>query len=883
MLVLWTLFWCAVAIAVYRWWVRSLIFVEDVRNLSHELPYWMVRDDVVVLRDGSYQYGFELRWPTTMISDDEQVEQAGAALEQALNNAVAEGEHIRFVVEVARADRGLAVRYGERVSEEGGSLSPVVRELHRFRSEELLRFCESGDAVSYRLYATVSYHPARVAVRRKVPPWRPISVELYRRHLKEIEVRADMVSAHLEAAGFAPRRLRSPELMALIWRYWNPSLRYQVPPPEPPLDRERLDYPKKLMEAIPGLATPTVRSEAARSGVVVRRDHLWLDGKFVKVVSMDRLPTGHTWRNIYRSVLDAVREGWFVVELEHCERGPEIKRLEVKANVLFAARFGGQREDARASVQSSEVEEALRMAYSGDHRVFLAGVRVVVMEDSYDGAVRTASRVMRTFHTVPGVSAVNETTALWKSFLGCAPLSGIAMHRRCKVFTQNAADFVPVTGAWQGSEEPVMVFGHRTGSLVPFDPFDRRLPAWNQLVVGSTGSGKTHLANLLLLGLASTGRLMTVVDRGGGYRTLASVLGGQVVHLSPESRVALNPMDTAPGQVEQTESGHVRVDEMKVAFLTTIVGLMVSRGGNPYTDREQMVVADAVRQTYTRLWGEGRPVFLRDLRQTLMVYQPRVESSDLGAELRRVASDLALRMSDWVEDGVFAPLFDRPTSVDLYGDSFLYFDTEGLSADSPVVGPAMAMIADVAWRRARREDIPGSVFVWDEAWVYLRIPAAAQLIEEMYRRLRRYRGMVLVVTQQPDDLVNSGIGAAVLNNSQVWYMLRGTYGDEVLDRMRVGRACREVLRSLTRVQGVFSEVVILCDMGAGRYGDAVVIRPSSMDYWIATSDRADREVREQFIQMCRGDVLEAVRRLSRTYPRGLGVGVAPRSGFQDVA
>jgi hypothetical protein len=880
-LVAWTVFWCVVAVLVYRWWTRSLIFVEDVRNLSHELPYWTIRDGVVVLRDGSYQYGFELSWPTTMISDEDQIESSARALEQALNHAVAEGERIRFIVEVSRAGDEVA----ERFAREGEACpDPVLRELHRFRASELKSFCRSGNAFSYRLFATVSFHPQRVAVRKKVPFWRQISVETFRRHLKEVEVRADMLAAHLDSAGFSPRRMSSEEMMALIWRYWNPARRYVVPPPPVPESRERLDFPRALMEAVPEVAEPTVRSEAARSGAVVRRDHLWLDNRYVKVVSMDRLPTGSTWRNIYRAVLDSFHEGWFEVELEHCERGPEIKKLEVKANMLFAVRFGGQREDARASVQSSEVEEALRLAYSSDHRVFLAGVRVVVLEDSYEKAVRTSWNVMRAFHSVPGVSAVNETTALWKSFVAASPLSGIPLHRRCKVFTPNAADFVPVTGAWQGSARPVVVFTHRTGALVPFDPFDPRFPAWNQIVVGSTGSGKTHLANLLLLGLATTGRLVTVVDRGGGYRVLCSALGGQTVRLTPEAEVALNPMDTAPGQVQVTEEGYVRVDELKVAFLTAVVGMMVSRGGQAYTDREQMVVADAVRQTYTRLWGEGRPILLRDLRQTLMVYQPQVDSRELGAELRRVASDLALRMTDWVEDGVFARLFDRPTSVDLYGDRMLYFDTEGLPPESPMVGPAMAIVADVAWRRASREDIAGSVFVWDEAWVFLKIPAAAALIEEMYRRLRRYRGMVLVVTQQPDDLVDSGIGAAILNNSQVWYLLRGTYGDEVLRAMKVGPACRALLGSLVRAQGAFSEVVVLCDTGAGRVGDAVVVRPSSMDYWLATSDRMDREVRSQMIAACGGDVLEAARRLALSSPRGLGLAMVPgQAGEREPA
>jgi len=827
---------------------------------------------VVVLRDGTYQYGVEVALPATEATAVDALGGIVAGLQRLLNNAVAEGETMRVMVEVSQAGTELVERYRAL----GRGSSGVIAEWHNRRADEWRAHCADGRVVTYRTVVLCSHHPLRVAVRR-LPLWSPISARRYREHLEEIQVRRDLLLSYCQAAGMEARALDDADLMALIWRFWNPQGRYVLPPPAPPDENQRVEFPRRTLADVPEMALPSVRSRAASGGVVVRRDHLWVDGRYARVVSMDRLPSGSTAPGMFRELLLSVREGWLVVDAEHLPRGVELKRLEVKGRSAYATRFGLGREDPRSSVQSTEIEEALRKAYATDTRVFRAGVRVVAFEASESAAARTALQIARTFANIPGVAAVNETVALWPAFLACAPCSGIPLHRRSRVFTDNAADFLPLIGPWRGSDRPLILFGHRSGALVPFDPMDPRLPAYNQLVVGSTGSGKTMLANLLTLNLLPTQPLVTIVDRGGGYRTLTQLVGGQTVWLGPGTDVAMNPMDLAPGQLVRDEDGRVHVDEVKVAFLTTLVGMMVTRcGGLPYTDREQTIVAETVRQTYQRLfdeWRAGRPVLLRDLRDGLLVYQPRVDTPELGAEARRTANDLAVRLSDWVEDGVHAALFDRPTSVDLYGDGVLYFDTEGLPADSPVLAVAIALIADVAWRRARRDDVPGKLVVLDEAWVYLRIPVAAEFMGEIFRRFRRYGAMALVITQQPDDLVGSAIGDVVLNNSHVWYLLRGTYTDGVLGQMRLNDKCRAALGQLSQVRGHYSEVLVLADLGAGRVGDAVVVRPSSYDYWVATSERSERLVREAAVRAAGGDVARAVRELARTSPRGLGLGL----------
>src|SRR5438445_260991 len=74
--------------------------MELVGDLTRELPYWAIRDGAVVLRDGSYRLGFDVRLPGTEVWDAAQLAACNERLRILIGTAVPEGECLRMLLEI---------------------------------------------------------------------------------------------------------------------------------------------------------------------------------------------------------------------------------------------------------------------------------------------------------------------------------------------------------------------------------------------------------------------------------------------------------------------------------------------------------------------------------------------------------------------------------------------------------------------------------------------------------------------------------------------------------------------------------------------------------------------------------------------------------------
>src|SRR5215471_8196379 len=98
-------------------------------DLTRELPYWTIREGVVVLRDGSYRLGFEVTLPGTEVWDAIRLTACNERLRLLLGAAVPEGECLRILLEI-HTDYEETLR-----SYSGGCRSghPVVLAVHQPR------------------------------------------------------------------------------------------------------------------------------------------------------------------------------------------------------------------------------------------------------------------------------------------------------------------------------------------------------------------------------------------------------------------------------------------------------------------------------------------------------------------------------------------------------------------------------------------------------------------------------------------------------------------------------------------------------------------------------------------------------------------------------
>jgi conjugal transfer ATP-binding protein TraC len=125
-------------------------------------------------------------------------------------------------------------------------------------------------------------------------------------------------------------------------------------------------------------------------------------------------------------------------------------------------------------------------------------------------------------------------------------------------------------------------------------------------------------------------------------------------------------------------------------------------------------------------------------------------------------------------------------------------------------------------------------------------------IENAFRTYRKYATSCVIITQQPQDLLNSKAGLAILANSPNRIFLRLSYEiiNQISDVFSFNKAKVERLLSLKTLKGVYSEMLIDTDAEGG----VVRLIPDKASYWVYTSDAQDnarlwRHVKEYSAEM----------------------------------
>jgi type IV secretory pathway VirB4 component len=140
----------------------------------------------------------------------------------------------------------------------------------------------------------------------------------------------------------------------------------------------------------------------------------------------------------------------------------------------------------------------------------------------------------------------------------------------------------------------------------------------------------------------------------------------------------------------------------------------------------------------------------------------------LNAERGGPAIGLARKLVPFTS-GAHRMLFDAPTTTKPAGH-FVVFSLRDLPHELQAAGTLLAL--DAIWRtvsdptqRRRR------IVVVDEAWSLMADPAGAQFLHRLAKSARKHWCGLTVVTQDPEDLLGSPLGLAVVQNAATQVLL----------------------------------------------------------------------------------------------------------------
>ena len=358
--------------------------------------------------------------------------------------------------------------------------------------------------------------------------------------------------------------------------------------------------------------------------------------------------------------------------------------------------------------------------------------------------------------------------------------------------------FVPIQGEWSGTSTPGMLFVGRRGQLLNWNPFDNNAGNYNTIVAGRSGSGKSVFMQDMLLHGLRRGTRVFVLDVGRSYKKLCDLVGGQEIEFSKESNICLNPFSKITIDNQEDK-------ETAFSVLKSVIACMASTGTEE--KHEESLIEIAIQQ----VWQEkGTKATITDISEVLKNMQ------------EEKAKMLGVILTPYTKNGVYAKYFEGENNVD-FQKQLVVIELEALKEKKDLQAVLLQMFIMTIANQAFLGDRKTPFYICiDEAWDLLRAPQTGEFIETLARRLRKYRGALIVGTQRVEDFFSTPGAKAAFENSD-WMCFLSQKKGSVQPLAETGKLQRnpgliKAIESVTMQQGSFSEVLI-CDAN-GNYSIA---------------------------------------------------------------
>ncbi len=410
-----------------------------------------------------------------------------------------------------------------------------------------------------------------------------------------------------------------------------------------------------------------------------------------------------------------------------------------------------------------------------------------------------------------------------------------------------------ISNCWPFFMDPMaddsgVILGYsETNQVVKIDLYTSRNENNNIAIFGSSGSGKSVGAQVILNRLMPQGPFGTIIDRSGTYATTCDAAGGEYIKYDLQCKKHANPFD-CPEESYRIK-GVVSEDQEEAAmgFVSTVLSEITEEGKErPMTQVETSLIFTAIKRTYLRIFketkGEKYPL-LRDVRRTFLEMSKSGEVSEKSRETCMTFAEILLQ---YVEDGPYANICDRETNIDPQ-NPLLVFDTALMAKRPKLKALVTYLITSFAFARARYCHDQGrrAFTLCDELWDLISTHSGRQLADILSRTSRHLGNAFIPITQRISDVTGNEEARTILDNAGTKIFLKLGDQDRALcaQAFELNEKDSRQVSSLHMLRNVYSKAYIKT---AYRQG-AVYIVADPLTRWISTSFPADRDLRKEYM------------------------------------
>ena len=310
----------------------------------------------------------------------------------------------------------------------------------------------------------------------------------------------------------------------------------------------------------------------------------------------------------------------------------------------------------------------------------------------------------------------------------------------------------------------------------------------NMIILGTSGSGKSTAAKLMLRTHIRNGCQIVILDPEDEFREITKAFGGDTVDIGKGGEFGLiNPLEVVfDADEEEIKQGlGYTVLNRTLQFLK---GFM--KYYNPTIANDVLAMfSDVVQDTYKRFGidfdtdfsnftSKDFPIF-SDVYATI---KGRLLSMTDQTKERDIMERLELEIRPIVKELRF--YFDGHTTLRQDSDFMVFNIKELMNSDSNIRNALLFNVLKYAWGLCLDHNVD-TVLLVDEAHVLLgdRNQQGAEFLAQVQRRARKYNTGTIIITQQPSDFSAPAViteGKAIFDNAS-YYLVMGLKKQAVED------------------------------------------------------------------------------------------------------
>ncbi len=525
-------------------------------------------------------------------------------------------------------------------------------------------------------------------------------------------------------------------------------------------DEREIDYyePDEYMDYI----TP--------DSVEFKMNKLFVDGREATVYTIREYPLAV--KNAWGFRLFNIEGTRVTMNMIPIEKAKAVKRIDRALQELLAKQNTTFRAsdiiDSQTHIET--LVELLTLLQNDNETLYEVNVHITVFHDG-SAAKNSLKKRVKSLLSEGGFQVSENSAKQLKAFVASnlSAYDGMREHYRSIHASSIAAAFPFVLNYVMDDRGALL--GHSSGFPVIVDFFKRNHERVNSnmVIMGKSGSGKSFATKTLLAHLSAENAKIFILDPENEYTELAHNLGGKLIDVGTAKQGRLNPfhvittLDSDEGEDGAIGTFSVHLQFLEEFFKQILTG--ISADALEYLNNVVLRVyaQKGISQLtdFSTLEPKDYPTF-DDLFAYIISEQETATTEYDVANLRILYNYIA----KFAGDGRNANLWNGENSLSVT-ENFTVFNFQSLLANKNNTIANAQMLLVMKWLdneviknrdfNARHGTDRKIIVVIDEAHVFIdnKYPIALDFMFQLAKRIRKYNGMQIVITQNIKDFVGS--------------------------------------------------------------------------------------------------------------------------------